>query len=142
MNCIPSVTKWGDLLRIYSTKPTESQTEADQHEKEILALKGVNKMRTKEPNHELLGKLRSLMKDIHAKREKVHNLTKPDTQITSMSSNHDSLSHSLKSSLQNPTTQNNYFHTYFNHSIPVDAVIQPSPTPGEPIMTKLPILDL
>merc|ERR1711972_109113 len=29
-NCIPSVTKWGELLRLYSTKKTETQLSSDQ----------------------------------------------------------------------------------------------------------------
>lgn len=179
-NCSPSVTKWGDLLRLYSTKPTESQIKAEQHEKDILALKGVNRTRTKEPNHELLGKLRFLMKEIHGQREKDH---QADT-----SNRHNSMNSSCNQSnncntqipallnapktnslLSDPTNINQfqssvspinisksslsalngstsspqiYVHTYFNHAIPAEAVIQPSPMPGERIVTRLPILDL
>merc|ERR1712150_73771 len=185
-NCIPSVNKWGDLLRLYSTKPTETQLKAEQHEKDILALKGVNRTRTKEPNHELLGKLRFLMKEIHGKREMDQKLNAQNLNAQNFNGSHlngsqsqfnqsnGELFHSTpliskvpqaKSLLNNPqnspklssvksssSTQSsnpmkpnnpqNYVHTYFNHSIPAEAVIQPSPMPGERIVTKLPILDL
>ena len=74
--CQEKVNTWGDLLRLYSSKQhAECQAQAENHEMEILERKGINKVTHKrEPNYELLTKLRGLMEEIHSKRQNEKNL--------------------------------------------------------------------
>merc|ERR1712226_367340 len=114
--CVPSVTKWGELLHMYTQKPTESQLVAEQHEKDILALKGVNRAKTKEPNYDLLAKLRRLMGEIHERRER---------EVKESDSYCNENGGEEKQTGQVPSGPQVHVSKYFNHATPVDAVLRP-----------------
>ena len=126
----PPVTTWGHLLAIYRTKPPDSEINAVGQERDILALKGITRPKSKEPNYDLLSKLRFLMTDIHERRA---------------AEARDSGTYNCGTQLYNAQGIPVSSRAFYDHSpdnITSSMGMRPSPCPNERIVSKLPILDI
>lgn len=143
-NSLRPVKSWGDLLRIYQDKPyADLVHESTDNERDILGMKGVQKnmQSRREPNWNLLTKLRSMMEDIHDKRDEANdfirkNIDESDSINTQNCYARESTSDSYgglrggddQIQLSSQTTK------FYDH--------RPSPFPGQDVFSSLAILDL
>merc|ERR1712071_315089 len=123
-------TTWGHLLSLYSMKPPVSEIAAGEHERDILALKGITRPKSKESNYDLLSKLRFLMTDIHERRA---------------AEARESGTYNCGMQLYNAQGIPVSSRAYYDHSpdnITSSMGMRPSPCPNEKIISKLPVLDI